>query len=191
MPDTPPPTKQSDSAAEPSKAEEDFLRVFLARRQQMEALVKRRVGCRATAADLIQDLFLRFWKRPARHQVQELDSYLLRSARNLAIDHVRGEQARHRSLDQLGAEPFSDASSMEHMLQAGDELQHVERALRALPERTRHIFLLNRIHGCTYADIARSMDLSQSAVEKHMMRALDACKASLEPHAASSGNDHP
>ena len=39
--------------------------------------------------------------------------------------------------------------------------------------------LLNRIHGRTYAEIAQAMQLSQSAVEKHMMRALDACKASL------------
>ncbi|MFO6136470.1 sigma factor-like helix-turn-helix DNA-binding protein, partial [Pseudomonas aeruginosa] len=35
------------------------------------------------------------------------------------------------------------------------------------------------IHGRTYAEIAQAMQLSQSAVEKHMMRALDACKASL------------
>ena len=34
-------------------------------------------------------------------------------------------------------------------------------------------------HGRTYADIARAMGLSQSAVEKHMMRALEACKASI------------
>jgi DNA-directed RNA polymerase specialized sigma24 family protein len=38
-----------------------FLQVFLSQRSQMEALVNRRVGCRATAADLVQDLFLRFW----------------------------------------------------------------------------------------------------------------------------------
>jgi len=42
---------------------EDLLRVFLAQRERMEALVSRRVGCRATAADLVQDLFLRFWRR--------------------------------------------------------------------------------------------------------------------------------
>ncbi|WP_260813072.1 RNA polymerase sigma factor [Salmonella enterica] len=39
--------------------------------------------------------------------------------------------------------------------------------------------MLNRIHGRKYAQIAKAMGLSQSAVEKHMMRALEACKASL------------
>ena len=52
-------------------------------------------------------------------------------------------------------------------------------ALRGLPERTRHIFLLNRIHGKSYSEIASLLDISSSAVEKHMMRALQACKSSL------------
>lgn len=166
-------------------SQEDFLRVFLANRQRLESLVSRQVGCRATAADLVQDLFLRFWRRPAV-QVEEMGTYLLRSARNLAIDHLRLEGSRSRTLN---AFPLSDeqrTDSLEAGLQAGDDLRHVEAALRGLPERTRHIFLLNRIHGCTYGEIAKAVGVSQSAVEKHMMRALEACKASLaNPPAAS------
>ncbi len=75
------------------------------------------------------------------------------------------------------------STRQEHFLddfrQRGGAGLEVEAALRGLPERTRRIFLLNRIHGRTYAEIAQAMQLSQSAVEKHMMRALDACKASL------------
>ena len=76
-------------------------------------------------------------------------------------------------------QPDSHGSEPQAALEAGNDLRHVEAALRALPERTRQIFLLNRIHGRKYAEIAKAMDLSQSAVEKHMMRALEACKASL------------
>ncbi|TWH75790.1 RNA polymerase sigma-70 factor (ECF subfamily) [Azomonas agilis] len=194
MPESQSPTAPSaDNNGEHSTpSEEDFLRIFMARRQQMEALVQRRVRCKATAADLIQDLFLRFWKRP-KQPIEALDSYLMRSARNLAIDHLRAEQARLRSLDHLEhLYDLPETSSIDHALQAREELQYIERALQALPERTRQIFLLNRVHGCTYADIAYSMNLSQSAVEKHMMRALNACKACLEQQysdfAAPSGN---
>ncbi|WP_440467708.1 RNA polymerase sigma factor [Pseudomonas sp. YH-1] len=179
----------SDRPAEPCAADapasaeslprEDFLQVFLSQRPRMEALVQRRVGCRATAADLVQDLFLRFWKRP-QAPVEELGSYLLRSARNLAIDHLRGEDSRGRTLSALLPDDDDAQPSPEQAVQAGAELDLVESALRQLPERTRHIFLLSRVHGRTYGEIATAMGLSQSAVEKHMMRALDACKASLE-----------
>nr|WP_139340933.1 RNA polymerase sigma factor [Pseudomonas sp. KK4] len=156
-----------------------FLQVFLSQRSQMEALVNRRVGCRATAADLVQDLFLRFWRRPLV-QVEELSTYLLRCAGNIAIDHLRSEGTRARASEGLMVEPSDGVGSEpQAALEAGNDLRHVEAALRALPERTRQIFLLNRIHGRKYAEIAKAMGLSQSAVEKHMMRALEACKASL------------
>lgn len=63
-----------------------FVQVFVAQRARMERLVSRRVGCRATAADLVQELFLRFWRRP-QVEVEALDTYLLRCAGNIAIDH--------------------------------------------------------------------------------------------------------
>ncbi len=91
-----PPESQDSSQADAAGGRAHFLQVFLSQRSQMEALVSRRVGCRATAADLVQDLFLRFWRRPLV-QVEELSTYLLRCAGNIAIDHLRSEGARVRS----------------------------------------------------------------------------------------------
>ncbi|GFM89075.1 DNA-directed RNA polymerase sigma-70 factor [Pseudomonas cichorii] len=164
-----------------------FLRVFLSQRPQMEALVSRRVGCRATAADLVQDLFVRFWRRPLV-QVEELSTYLLRCAGNIAIDHLRSEGVRSRISESLEAGYDDVSNDPRAALEANKDLRHVEAALRGLPERTRQIFLLNRIHGRKYAEIAKAMGLSQSAVEKHMMRALQACKASLEQGATTAGS---
>ncbi|NUU36216.1 RNA polymerase sigma factor [Pseudomonas sp. C2B4] len=185
---TSPPEPQDLAQDEPRSDRAHFLQVFLSQRSQMEALVNRRVGCRATAADLVQDLFLRFWRRPLV-QVEELSTYLLRCAGNIAIDHLRSEGTRARASEGLMAEPSdSVGGEPQAALEAGNDLRNVEVALRALPERTRQIFLLNRIHGRKYAEIAKAMGLSQSAVEKHMMRALEACKASLrEPEPRTPG----
>jgi RNA polymerase sigma-70 factor (ECF subfamily) len=51
------------------------------------------------------------------------------------------------------------------------------------------VFLLNRIHGQPYSEIAEGLGISASAVEKHMMRALQACKDSIDRD-ASSGASH-
>lgn len=186
-----PESRQPDPSLSEPLQRDAFVRTFLARREQMEAVLRRRVGCRATAADLVQELFLRFWRRPSA-PLEDLGSYLIRSAHNLAIDHLRSEGARTRNEAGLLPEQRGDSSvSLDAALEAGSDLRRVEVALRALPERTRHIFLLNRIHGQTYGQIARSMALSQSSVEKHMMRALQVCKASVAeaPAAPSHGSD--
>ncbi|MFB4393437.1 RNA polymerase sigma factor [Pseudomonas sp. LS_2] len=162
-----------------------FLQVFLAQRGRMEALVSRRVGCRATASDLVQELFLRFWRRP-QVKVEALDTYLLRCAGNLAIDHLRSEGSRGRVAEGLLIDDEqTSAQAPEQALEVDHDLRRIEAALLALPERTRQIFLLNRIHGCKYGDIAKAMQVSQSTVEKHMMRALEACKASVAEPATS------
>jgi RNA polymerase sigma-70 factor (ECF subfamily) len=184
MIDLPPPALDSVSSEidqdAPMAARARFLKVFLSQRPQMEALVSRRVGCRATAADLVQDLFVRFWRRPLV-QVEELNTYLLRCAGNIAIDHLRNEGTRARLHEELMPdEQQLRSDEPQAALEASNDLRHIEAALRGLPEKTRQIFLLNRIHGRKYGEIATVMGLSQSAVEKHMMRALHACKASLQ-----------
>lgn len=175
----PAPLKPAASGS-PEGGRAHFLEVFLSQRPQMEALVSRRAGCRATAADLVQDLFVRFWRRPLV-QVEELSTYLLRCAGNIAVDHLRSESVRSRVSEGLMSDGLDhELDEPQAALEAGNDLRHVEAALRDLPQRTRQIFLLNRIHGRKYAEIAKAMGLSQSAVEKHMMRALQACKACLE-----------
>jgi len=181
-----PPELKDGPGSESRHGRAHFLQVFLSQRPQMEALVSRRVGCRATAADLVQDLFLRFWRRPLV-QVEELGTYLLRCAGNIAIDHLRSEGSRDRLNQHWQTEPDAQGCEPQAALEAGNDLRQVEAALRSLPERPRHICLLKRLHGRTYAEIAKVTGVSQSAVEKHMMRALEACKASLrEPPGTAS-----
>ncbi len=111
----------------------------------MEALVSRRVGCRATAADLVRDLFLRFWRRPLV-QVEELSTCLLRCAGNIAIDHLRSEGTRVRVSEGWVRTHRTATAANRKRRWSGNDLRHVEAALRALPS-ARQILLLNRIHG--------------------------------------------
>mgnify|MGYP001809968525 CR=1 FL=1 len=55
---------------------------------------------------------------------------------------------------------------------AREEMGSLLDALRSLPERTQRAFLLNRLDGLTYAEIARTLGVSVSTVEKDIIRAL-------------------
>lgn len=156
-----------------------FVRVFLEHRPRLEALAYRRTGCRATAADLVQELFVRLWRRPI-DEPHDTAGYLFRSIRNLTVDHLRMQTLR-AGLDArtVPEQHSADPVTPDAACAARQDLAALEAVLRGLPSRTRHVFLLNRVHGRTYADIARALDVSVSTVEKDMMRALAACKASL------------
>ena len=152
----------------------------------MEALVSRRVGCRATAADLVQDLFLRFWRRPLV-QVEELSTYLLRCAGNIAIDHLRSEGARVRAA-KAGCRSSRTARALNprRRWRRATICAMSKRPCAACPSARGRFSCSTASMAANTREIAKAMGLSQSAVEKHMMRALEACKASLRepsPHA--------
>ena len=142
--------------------------------------IGRKLGCYATASDLIQDVFLRLHERAA-DAPDEAGAYVNRSLSNAVIDHLRAQRVRRDFADAILPEQLVvAASSPLDVLEARQDVRRLDAVIRGLPERTRHIFLLHKIHGRTYGDIAGAMGISRSAVEKHMARAMLACKAATE-----------
>ena len=52
----------------------------------------------------------------------------------------------------------------------------------ALPERCRQAFLLHRVSGLSYNDIARELGVSVSSVEKYILQALKHCRRELSAY---------
>lgn len=66
-----------------------------------------------------------------------------------------------------------------------DEIERIEQVLLALPARTRAIFLLHRVDGLGYAEIAERCGISVKRVERHIARAM------LQIDRALDGIDRP
>lgn len=134
----------------------------------------RRTRHEAEAQDLMHDAFLRL-----SHASIEGDPlpYLLRIARNLLVSSVRRD-ARWRRLvtdtpideDRQLASPPEQSLNLE----AEDVKRQYQRVIDQLPEKTRRIYLMHRLGGRTYIEIAQEMDLSVKAIEYHISAALKA-----------------
>jgi len=141
----------------------------------------RQVNDRDTAADLAQESFVRVLAaQHAGQAVLDMRALLYRTARNLVIDqHRRNEVRRHDDLDAL---PEDQHPSAPQHLQPEDALaaQQVIRAyvatIEALPERCRKAFVLHVFDDFSHAQIAQQMGISVSMVEKHIVRAMVACR---------------
>ena len=155
-----------------------LLHLFVTEQERVIRLINRIVGCRATAEDLAQDTLLRLWTRPLDSGDRSL---IFRTAQNLAIDHLRERRVRHRYVrsQAYALEPHGHAS-LEAAGAAAQELELLLDALRGLPSRTQEIFLLNRIDGLPYTEIATRLGVSVSTVEKEIMRALDQCRLAVK-----------
>ena len=58
------------------------------------------------------------------------------------------------------------------------------RTVRAMPPKTRRVFVMHRIHRRTYKEIAAELGVCVETVEYHMMRALKLCRAAVAAEVA-------
>jgi RNA polymerase sigma factor (sigma-70 family) len=158
-------------------ATDEITALYLAEHERLERQISRRVGCRSTACDLVHDIFLRLWVAATERKGNPA-AYLSRCARNAAIDHVRAERTRRAFFTGVLPEQYASEPATPHdILAARQDISRVDEALAALPRKTRHIFLLNRVHGRSFTEIAAVLEISPRAVAKHMARAVAACQA--------------
>lgn len=154
--------------------------LYLAEGDRLERQVRGIVGA-ASARDIVHEVFLRICERATAWN-GEAGRYLNRSARNAAIDHLRAERRRAALLAGLLPEQQAPpAAAAADIVAARQQLERIEAALAALPDRTRHIFLLNRVHGRSFTEIARAVGISDRAVARHMARAVAACHQAIAP----------
>ncbi|WP_235188785.1 MULTISPECIES: RNA polymerase sigma factor [Erwiniaceae] len=157
----------------------DLAALYLTEHERLERQIRHRVGCRTIASDLVQDIFLRLWEK-AFEWKGDSAAYLTRCARNAAIDHLRAEKTKADYLQGVLAEQYAEESeSPQDIVSAQQNIHHIDEILAALPQKTRHIFLLNRIHGRSFSEIATVMGISSRAVAKHTARAVAACEARI------------
>ncbi len=156
---------------------EQFEILYRAERSRLERVAMRRVSS-FHAADVVQDVFAAIWSKAKEH-VTLSPSYLSQATKYTAISHFRSERRREMFFDGLTEEQYSPPVALpDQIVSAREDLKRLEDAIAALPARTRRIFLLNRLHGCTYEEIAFGLDISYSTVEREMARAIMACKNS-------------
>jgi RNA polymerase sigma-70 factor (ECF subfamily) len=153
-------------------------------RPALISFFRRRCKNLAQAEDLAQDVILRTLDRQWG-TVEEAKGYVFRTAANLWCDQQRRQIALGGTELRWDENIVSDVSggiSIERVLLSEEELHRVDAALLQLSERTRDVFVLNRLEQMKNSQIATMLGISESAVEKHMTKAL--------AHLARQFDDH-
>lgn len=161
-----------DTGSEPDDALE---RQFRHLRSPLVAWFRRRVGDASEAEDLAQESFLRVAQRSDGDGVAHFEAYLFRTARSVLADRRRRRITRHAEAHTVlhpEHDEGQDADALRTLL-AQERLRQVSEVLMTMPERTRSIFILCRLEGLRYAEVATRFDISVSAVQKHMLRAIE------------------
>lgn len=142
-------------------------------RAPLMAFFNRRTGDYGEAEDLAQEVLVRVLQRNELGGVESPDAYVFKIARNLLNDRARRADVRQKYQAELELrEEGAEGLSAERVLQGKEELARALSALAELKEKTRDIFILSRLEGMKYREIADLYGMSVSGVEKHLIQAF-------------------
>lgn len=156
-------------------------------RSWLKRYFQRRVRDIAEIEDMVQDVFARMVARDSTEPVEHLGGYVLKTASSVFADWVR-RRSSHAANLHVSFEPElhgEEEADPERILGGREELQAATKVLLQLPERTRTVFILRRLEGQRFQDIAAHLGISVSAVEKHMVRAIHQLSIEMEKRSAS------
>lgn len=130
--------------------------------------------------DIVQETYVRVCQIERKEKIREPRSFLFKTARNLALDHVKRAESRLAvSVEETGETGFGEAqrSNDETYCQvaSNEEFSHFCEAVRQLPVQCRRAFVLKKVYGCSQREIAKEMNLSESTVEKHIAQGIKRC----------------
>ena len=132
-----------------------------------------RVRSAADIDDMVQEVFLRLAARTQGGALDAPENYLFTVAASVLNDSFRRKARRGGAHELFDERVHAEADfSPERVFLGQEQLRIVETALHELPERTRVVFVLHRYEEMSYAQIARRLEVSVSAIEKHMSKAL-------------------
>ncbi|WP_454887817.1 RNA polymerase sigma factor [Sphingomonas oryzagri] len=152
----------------------DFESIYRAETSWLIRFFRRRLSNAHDAQDLAQETILRFMRIAPSVQLATPQAYLRRIATNLARDHIGSgaERLARRSAPLIDGLDAAVGVDQHQIVASREELAAWEAILSKLKPRTLEIFLLSRVDGLTYLEIANHLDMTIWNVKKHMRKAI-------------------
>lgn len=117
------------------------------------------------ADELTQVVFIKLWRfRRSLSEDHELEHQLFRIAKSVLLDYFRTENTARRHLSLYG-DDLEGSRSGENQFEIRQQLYAV---LNTLPPMRKNVFILSKLHGYTYKEIAEQLSISPRTVENHV-----------------------
>ncbi len=157
--------------------EEVYSTLFRANSKTVFNYIYYKYGNEEKAYDAVQEAFARLWENCAKVTPAKAKAYVYTIANNLYLNVLKAEKVRLKYADRVNT---TNHETPEYVLEENEFKLKLDNALQALPENQRTTFLLNRIDGKKYAEIAEMEGVSVKAIEKRMHLALKSLREQID-----------
>jgi RNA polymerase sigma-70 factor (ECF subfamily) len=140
-------------------------------------LCLRMCGDRSLAEELTQEAFVRAWQKlPSFRGASAFSTWMHRLTVNVVLGHLRSQGRRRSRETTAGLEWYGDGRVDD---QPPGVTLDLERAIAALPDRARVVFVLHDIEGYKHSEIARLAEMAVGTSKAQLSRARQLLRKAL------------
>lgn len=159
-----------------------FHQLILPMKEKLFRLALSIVRDEAEAEDVLQDVFLKLWKKKDEwRDVENLEAYCFRATKNMSIDKL--ESAAIRKTDHIDPEKeslaFVDTRTPYRDLANREQANFLYKCIDELSENQKQVFQLREIEGMSYREISEMLHISEDLVKINLHRARKKLKEQL------------
>jgi RNA polymerase sigma-70 factor, ECF subfamily len=139
------------------------------------SLAYRMLGEKQAAEDLLQDAFLKVWRRATSYRTERasVKTWILSIVHNRGIDQLRSLASRRRTQERVEASaPTSQPSDAFSEAWRNSQREQLGQALGSLPKEQSEILELAYISGCTHVEISEVLGLPLGTVKGRLRLGL-------------------
>jgi RNA polymerase sigma-70 factor (ECF subfamily) len=147
-------------------------------RNWLQNWLRRKLGCREQAADMVQETFFRMLSLSHTDlaALQTPRAYLTTTATRLMIDQARRQKVEQAYLEALALTQADNyVISPEQHLQVIETLTLISSMLDSMADKPRQAFMLSRLENLTYSEIGQVLGVSVSMVKQYIAKAMVHC----------------
>jgi RNA polymerase sigma factor (sigma-70 family) len=159
--------------------------------------------------DIVQETYVRIYQASQKQTIFHPKSFMLRTARNLAMNYVSRADAMNHLADAQNYPPTTQVDgegdpeadvldyegiaceSLETQAQGEEEFLLLCRAIRELPLQCRRAFILRKVYGVSQREAAKQLGISESTVEKHVAKGIVSSCAYMKLHGYTRASAEP
>lgn len=158
--------------------EEIFQTIFKEHFKPLRNYFYYKYGDYEKAKDLMQDSFIKLWDNCKDVPFDKAKGFLFTVVRNSFLNELKRSQMIQKHQNNA-PKKILHIESPDYVLEEKEFLNKINTVISSLPDKHREVFLLNRMDGKTYREIAEMLDISVKTVEKWMHDALVVMRAKI------------
>jgi RNA polymerase sigma-70 factor (ECF subfamily) len=158
--------------------EETFDELYRSLSTSLRNFIFFKCGDEARSGDITQEAFIKLWEHCKKVPPAKAKSFLFTVANNLFLNSVAHQKVvftyKNTKRTQINEQ------SPQYMLEEKEFGQRLANAIEQLTEVQRTAFLLSRVEGKKYKEIALILGISEKAAGKRIHDALETLRLSIE-----------